>query len=77
MSTEKINKKVEKRIMSKIESIEITVNLIPSEFEDEDVFRASNAEYEVESFGENEEDARNNAVNFLKELFFNNLNLLD
>lgn len=71
----KINE-LEKLAEEKVNLINLEISYIKAEFEEEDLYRAVNEEFEVDSYGGTREEAIENAKIFLKEYLIHNSSLL-
>ena len=65
-------KDIEKRAEEASHKVLLDTQYIPGEIESEDMYRAFNEEFEVDSYGQTEEQALESGRAFLKEYFIQN-----
>jgi hypothetical protein len=71
-----MNNLVELNIEEKISRIKLDIEYVPSDFEEDGLYRVINKDFFVDSYGKTEEDAINNAKLFLREYLTNNYDLV-
>ena len=69
-------KEIEKKAEEASLRVTLDTKYIPGELEELDLYRAYNEEFEVDSYGETEDQAIESARFFLKEYFMNNMSLI-
>ena len=69
-------KDIEEKALAAAHKVSLETKYIPGEVEEMDMYRAYNEEFEVDCFGQTEEQALDSARFFLKEYFIQNYSLI-